>query len=758
MTRAADALKQESGPAKAPVAPLSSAATLGDAVTSGNAATPSYVGRQLCSSCHTREHESWQGSHHDSALQEASTATVLGNFNGVRFAHSGESLEFKSPKGVPTVNVVQQGQPPRSYPVKYTFGIEPLQQYLLEMGDGRLQPLAVAWDTRPQAQGGKRWFHLQGKELVPPGDPLHWQGPQYNWNFMCADCHSTGVERGFDKTTERYATTFAEQDVSCESCHGPGSAHVAWAQNTQKQAWDSDHNHGLIRSLSRPKARRWVLREGARIASLEGSRPNDNELQTCAPCHSRRSDLGVGKGSTFYDRYRLSLLEEQLYFPDGQIKDEVFEIGSFLQSKMHAQGVTCSDCHEPHSQELRRPGNALCATCHRAEAYDSPQHHFHSIGSEAALCTSCHMPATIYMVVDPRRDHAMKVPHPGLSQKIGAPDPCTSCHVNKTQKWAHEEIVRRYPAHSDGGTADLALWLARAGQPGAAQALHALIRVGSAPVILRATALEELAAFPGPAFEELVRASARAPDPLLRRAAATAARGLEQREGAQLVLSLLDDPVRSVRIEAVGALLDYSPQFLSSLPQSEERVVRALAEYKASREASADRAEALCDLATLAAWSGKSEEAERLLDVALKRDPTFSPAYLNRADFYRARGENERALQALEVGLKRAADPAVLQHSKGLTLVRLGRHREGLAALRIAFETSPDRSRFGYVYAIALFDLGDKAKAISVLESIVTKRPGDAPVLQILVAYLQQLGEVARAEEYARKLKELLAH
>lgn len=712
------------------------------------------MGRQVCAGCHAREQDLWRGSQHDRALQVSSKETARGDFHSARFTHSGEHFEFTLQGDTPTVQVSAQGQAPRTFPVRYTFGVEPLQQYLIDIGGGHLQALAVAWDTRQSAQGGQRWFHLQDKELVPPGDPLHWQGPQYNWNSMCADCHSTGVVRGYDATAQTYATTFAEEDVSCESCHGPGSGHVAWAeQHAKGQPSSSGDNLGLAQALPHSQARRWVLREGARIASLEGSSPSDAELETCAPCHSRRSDLGPGAGSTFYDRYRLSLLSERLYFADGQIKDEVFEIGSFLQSTMHARGVTCSDCHEPHTQKLRRAGNDLCSSCHRAESYDTPQHHFHAAGTQGALCTSCHMPVTTYMVVDPRRDHALKIPRPGVSERTGAPDPCTSCHVGKTQKWAQAEISQRYPRHAEGGTAALALWLARTGQPGAQPALRAVVQDGNKPAILRASALEELADFPGPALQALAVASAQSPEPLLRRTAAGAARSLPDTEGLQVVLRLLQDPVRSVRQEAAETLMEFPPDMVWSVPGANEAVTHGLAEYEASLRFSADRAESLTDLAALARWNNQSEEAQKLLQVALQRDPTFSPAHLNLADLYRARGDDEGALRVLDAGLKRAADSAVLQHSRGLTLVRLGRQAEGLAALRVAFEASPERPRFGYVYAVALFDLGNKPDAIRVLEGIAKNRPGDVPTLQALIAYLQQMGETTRAEAYAHQLQ-----
>ena len=315
--------------------------------------------------CHEAENRAWSGSHHDRAMEEPTPESVKGDFSGARVTHSGEVVELSKVGERYVAIVTRKGESARTLPIKYTFGIEPLQQYLVNVGQGRLQALTVAWDARPKAAGGQRWFHLHADEKVAKGSRLHWEGPAYNWNSMCADCHSTGVEQNYRRATDSYETKYAEIDVSCEACHGKGSRHVAWAEASPKER-ELDSERGFLASIVRPKERRWEFSGTATIASLHGAMPNTRELDACGPCHSRRSDLGPGDGERPSDRYRLALLEDRLYFADGQILEEDFELGSFLQSKMHARGVVCSDCHEPHSLKLRAEGNALCASCHRA--------------------------------------------------------------------------------------------------------------------------------------------------------------------------------------------------------------------------------------------------------------------------------------------------------------------------------------------------------------------------------------------------------
>lgn len=711
-----------------------------------------YAGRTTCLKCHEAENRAWSGSHHDRAMEEPTPETVKGDFSGARVTHSGEVVELSKDGERYVAVVTPKGESARTLPIKYTFGVEPLQQYLVDVGQGRLQALAVAWDTRPKAAGGQRWFHLHADEKVAKGSRLHWEGAAYNWNSMCADCHSTGVEQNYRRATDSYDTKYAEIDVSCEACHGKGSRHVAWAEASPKER-EMSSDRGFSTSIVRSKERRWEFAGSATIASLHGALPNTRELDACGPCHSRRSDLGPGDGEQPSDRYRLALLEDRLYFADGQIRDEDFELGSFLQSKMHARGVVCSDCHEPHSLSLRAQGNALCTNCHLASHYDAPAHHFHAAGTPAAQCVSCHMPATTYMRIDPRRDHRFGVPRPGLSAKLGAPDVCTGCHAGKKADWADAEIAKRRPGTLAPHPFGEALFLARSGQPGATKALLDLIRAPAIPPIVRATALDELANTSSRELPGILGVAARDPDALVRRTAAVASRSLPPAERWPLVGPLLGDAIRSVRIDAAGALLDAPVN--STNANSAAPLKRALAEYVAAREYSADHAEGLVDLAELALRAGNHTEAEGLLRAAIRKEPSFSAAHLNLADFYRERGDEVRARETLTAGLERASDRPMLEHALGLALVRSKQPKEALERFRAAYEADPSRTRLGYVYAVALFDTGKQARAVEVLEKMLARRPADTMILSALVEYSQKLGRSDAAERHARTLRTL---
>ena len=411
---------------------LAGLAMLESAIAANVAGAAQYVGLAECTSCHAEQASRWSGSHHDLAMQSVSEQTVLGDFNDASLTHFGVTSSFFKKDGKFLVHTEGPGGELRDYEIKYTFGVEPLQQYLVEFPGGRLQALSLAWDTRSQAQGGQRWFHLYPDERITADDELHWTKPSQNWNSMCAECHSTNLQKNYDPVSETFSTTWSEIDISCEACHGPGSDHVAWAK--REPGWENlQAGKGLVLSFDERLGVSWKINPQTGTAVRSEVRGGDREIEMCARCHSRRSPITADyeHGKPLLDHYLPRLLEEGMYFADGQIDDEVYVYGSFLQSKMYSAGVTCSDCHDPHNLQLRLPANGVCLQCHQAERYDQPAHHFHKSGSEGASCAECHMPPRTYMVVDPRHDHSMRIPRPDLSVTLGTPNACNNCHRDK---------------------------------------------------------------------------------------------------------------------------------------------------------------------------------------------------------------------------------------------------------------------------------------------------------------------------------------
>jgi len=721
---------------------------------------PTYVGAARCDGCHEREAALWRGSHHDRAMERATAATVRGDFRDARFTKDGLTTTFFRRGDQFMVRTDGPDGELHDYRVAYTFGIEPLQQLLLELPGGRLQAFTVAWDTRPAAQGGQRWFDLHPGEKIDHADVLHWTGPAQNWNHMCADCHSTHVQKNYDAQIERFSTTWSDLDVACEACHGPGSRHVGWAEQAKASGGTpapdgGARDRGLAFPLRDESGGGWAFAPGAPIAHRTKPPSSDAQLETCGRCHSRRAQVwsDVRAGEPLAASYRVSLLEPDLYQADGQVQDEVYEYGSFLQSKMHAAGVRCADCHDPHSLRPRAPGNALCTQCHAVATFDVAAHHFHESGSKGAQCVSCHMPERVYMVIDGRRDHSFRVPRPDLSEKLGTTNACNDCHAKESARWASAAIDRRLGgARTRTASFAEALHAGRTSQRQAGELLARVARDPALPPIARATAVEMLAAHLSPTTLPALRETLRDPDPLVRRAAARASASAPPDQRAALAAPLLRDPVRTVRLEALDGLLDAPPATLSSEQSAD--LARVVAEYRASQLQNADRADAQVNVATLDARLGDAAAARAAFATAIRLQPSFAPAYVNLADLERASGDERAAEAALRRGLAAAPNVAQLHHALGLSLVREKRGREALAELAKASDLAPADARYAYVYAVALHDGGEPARAIAVLERAQERSPGARDVLAALVQYAAEAGDRTAALRWATALRD----
>ncbi len=728
-------------------------------------AKPTFLGLESCVDCHDAETRAWRGSHHDLAMQPATEQAVIADFDDASFEYAGITSTFSRRGDEFWVRTDGPDGELTDFRIAYTFGIFPLQQFLIEFAGGRLQALNVCWDARPREEGGQRWFHLYPEDgeagIVDHTDVLHWTGIYQNWNFMCAECHSTNVERGYDVATDSYDTTFSEIDVSCEACHGPGSNHVVWAQAKEEaeqagREYQGDANLGLVVRLKDPNPGEWVFRGQKPTAAREVMRATRTQIESCGRCHARRGTTqdDYHHGHLLADEYRVSLLTPELYYADGHILEEVYVYGSFLQSKMYSFGVVCSDCHEVHSLRFETPGNAVCAKCHRAEAFDTREHHFHDPAREGASCAGCHMPPRTYMGVDSRNDHSFRVPRPDLSLAIGTPNACSYCHADKGFEWAAAQVDEWYPGGRQGSRHwGEAIHAGRERLPGAERMLLQVANDKAVPGIARATALATLPGNSTASALPSIESALADPDPLVRQGAIAASGALDPALRSRLLTPLLSDGVRSVRLEATQALATLPPDALSA--ETRKALVPALAEHRASLMASADRPESWLNLGVIEATRGELDQAESAYRKAIQIEPRIPMAYLNLADLYRQRGDDTAAIEILRRGQSQVAESADLHYAIGLALVRQKRYEEALAELQTAVELTEDAPEYAYVYAVALHSTGSSDEALVVLESALERWPADRTLLTGLLTISLETGERERAVRAAGLLEEL---
>ena len=720
-----------------------------------------YVGAEVCAECHQTQAEHWKKSHHALAMQKATPATVLGDFSGVSVDNFGVVSTFSRVGDKFMVRTDGPDGTLHDYEITHTFGIDPLQQYLIAFPDGRYQMLGLAWDTRPKEKGGQRWFHLYPDEKPQPGSLLHWTGRDQTWNYMCADCHTTDLKKNFNLSANTYATTWASLGVTCEACHGAGSRHVAWAKTSSspapanKSGLSNKVRMGLEAWLKATDSGRWEMNPATGTARRTEPLVSA-QLDTCAPCHSRRKLLatGLAPDARFLDVALPGLLEPTLYHADGQIDGEVFEYDSFLQSAMHKAGVVCSNCHEPHAAKLRAEGNSLCAQCHLPEKFDANAHHKHSPGSAGAQCVNCHMPTKTYMVVHDRRDHSMRVPRPDLSVSIGTPNACNQCHTDRSAEWAAKAVENWYPnGRQTRPHYGSALHAGRIGTVDAERQLNELILDKSEPAIARASGLLLLARYASKASEPAIKAAIADPDPLVRMAVPRALPTSAPRSIIEAILPLLGDPVRVVRIEAARALSGIDPQTMT--PEQRGAFTIAYQELISAEMIDADRPEAHLNIGLLRTRRQQLNEAEAEYRTALRLDPKFVPAMANLADLDRGRGMDTEGAELLRAAIALEPNNADIKHSLGLLLVRQRNYAEALPLLHEATTLAPNNARYAYVYAIALNSTGSAAEATALLERTHKQHPTDRDILATLITIERDSGDFAAALTYAQELAAL---
>jgi predicted CXXCH cytochrome family protein len=718
-----------------------------------NKAAITYAGTEKCQSCHAKEYNSYTGSDHFHAMDSALPRSVKGNFSNSFFVYDRDTSFFYQSDGRYYVRTRDSLGRRTEFMVSYTFGWKPLQQYLVRFEDGRIQALPFCWDTRTKEQGGQRWFHIYGKEKILPGDELFWTGTNQNWNNMCADCHTTNYFKNFDVTDNSFHSTWSESKVSCESCHGPASGHIAWSEKKDM----SDSLKGFAINLSGKKTN-WKFNTGKGIAYPDEIVENTTLIETCARCHARASRISDNyyHGQSFLQTHIPSVIDTANYYIDGQIKAEDYEYGSFLQSRMYAMGVTCINCHDAHSMQLKAPGNAVCASCHAPEKFDVEAHTFHQANSKGSQCVSCHMPTTTYMGIDDRLDHSIRIPRPDLSLALGTPNACNRCHKNETVSWAAKYFSQWYghklPANNTYG--QLMHTLSKSSVESEA-AFYSLLSSNTYPAIIKATALEQYSQFASPRNSELVKSYLQSNDPNLRLNALHAVSGLPAELILSLVIPLLNDPVLTVRTEAMNAL---APLYAQLDGLNKQRFDQVLNEYLGIQRNICDRPEGFLNQGIVLTATGGVGEAEQLYLQGLKRFPKFIPLYANTADLYRSLGNETRSKEYLQAGLLLQPGNAMLHYSLGLWYVRSKDNKTAMRELQKAIQLNPSDASFVYAYAIGLYTKGDSQQAIHMMQAFLSKYGNNPLIINGLLSLYQDMKQTDKVDYYTELRKQVYGY
>ena len=650
-----------------------------------------YVGEAACISCHEKEYNDWQGSHHDWAMKLPNDTTVLGDFNNVNFSADGDSYLFHKDDSLFYVTSFDGVGNKQEYQIAYTVGVTPLQQYLIKFPDGKYQTLRATWDTEK-----KVWFNQYAGEEIPHGDWLHWTEGGQRWNTMCAECHSTNLEKKYSLANDAFSTSYDVINVSCESCHGAGGAHMNWAATAEPLG-------------------------DAQIKSLGWERVE--QFNQCAGCHARRVKLTeVMKTDVAFDnQFRLQTINDEFYHPDGQIKEEDYVFGSFVQSKMFHKDVKCSNCHNVHSMELVYQGNLLCMQCHKV-SYDTREHHFHEMETKGAQCIECHMTGGIYMGNDFRRDHSFRIPRPDQSAEYGTPNACNGCHDDKSNQWSADWIKKWYGDERADHFSDYLLKAShRPYEDQTRKQILQFINKMDYPAIARATALEY---YPLVGDEEdyAMLVSAMEDSSALVRANALSkfqVFTLDQR--ASVAVKHNTDTMLVVRIAAAQLIVELDLSQLS--PVERGYAIKAREELEAMLRSNADFPLGRLQLGDYYYRQNNPGRAIREYEMALKMDSLLTPVYTNLATAYSIAGDNTKALATLEQLIMLEPEFGRAYYLKGLLNYELGNENIAITDMERSIQLDPLNFRAFYNLANLYFTSGELGKAERSMRSGMALQP-----------------------------------
>ena len=679
----------------------------------------------LCGDCHQEQLHQWLASDHSNAMAVASESTVLGDFKDTTFYHFNQKATFYKEGKKFIVEFQEDKTEPRVYEVSYVFGHFPLQEYLIKTEQGKMQVFPFAWDSRDKSNGGQRWYPIYPNEEVARQDRLHWLQPLQNWNGMCADCHSSGLKRNYDREKDTFNTVWNEINVSCQSCHG----HV-----------DDNHyagnrsSHTALAECEQQDIGNWLLGKDKKIATWEGPKRDNSFMERCFACHSLRTPLtdGITPSEPFLSQFKPALLTTPQYHVDGQIQDEVYVYGSFLQSKMFKAGVNCNDCHNPHTLKVKVEGNGLCLQCHKASEYDEVKHHHHEPDSQGSQCVNCHMSTNTYMGVDKRRDHSFNVPVPHLTKKFGTPNACNSCHDDKGPQWAQANIENWHGSSAPSHPAKMQYMLLLSGGTLTLNSHLSLTKNKALPDIKRATVVSLLPASVQTLTYKYAKMLTNDESPLVRLAFADISFLVDKHRRIQLLKTLLADEYKAIRVTAAeqliasGELALISPNVLDEL-------------YEASRQ-NLWRGEGNLNASLIQANQGNFEKAKDFLEAGISRDPFFEPNYINLAYLYRSLGNSALEAVALAKGLNANQHSPLMHYAEGMRLIRSEDLNTAITHLSIANDIEPSNSNYLYILSLALDKAGKTKRAIELLKAQSPSMGGRYELLQLGLALSHKMG------------------
>lgn len=413
-----------------------------------------FVGSERCVECHATQVAAWRGSTHAAAGGAPGAVRLIAPFDGTPIRFSDAEVIPRSAGGRVTFTVRRSGMDDRVFTVDAVVGGGHMegggtQGFVAHYPDGtyRFLPFdfsrhGASWFCNTIARGNRGWVPITTALSItdcvdwPPARVLG-EEPRFS---NCQSCHGSQILLALDTAAHAYRTRFRSLDVNCEACHGPARKHLALVRDTAAAA-RGDVGMAPLATLGK-----------------------DASLGTCWRCHALKDQLRPGfLPGLPLERYystRLPQLGDAAHFPDGRVRTFGYQEGHLFADCYLNGGLTCTNCHDPHSQGYRDvTGQALagriddrqCTACHASKADSASTHTRHRAGSPGSACVSCHMPylqqpelgqAVRYA----RSDHSIPIPRPAFDAALGITSACRGCHTDRAEAVLDQQVKAWYGA------------------------------------------------------------------------------------------------------------------------------------------------------------------------------------------------------------------------------------------------------------------------------------------------------------------------
>ncbi|WP_027183694.1 tetratricopeptide repeat protein [Desulfovibrio inopinatus] len=679
-----------------------------------------YTSSAGCRRCHEKFYQLWSTSFHGQSMQpynDTLGASVLTpQSEAIRIRDAAYRMHIGNGEGF--LEEITEGTT-TTYRISQVIGGKNVFYFLTPLEGGRLQTMPLAYDVRK-----KEWFDMAGSSvrhfMGSESQPINWKEWPYTFNTGCYGCHVSQLSTNYNPETGTYSTTWTEPGINCETCHGPGEEHVKICDAAPKDQPPKDMK--LIR--------------GGR--SFTHAQQND----TCAVCHAKTVPLTTSftPGDRYFDHYDLIGYESSDFYPDGRDLGENYTLTSWSRSPCVLSGqLDCMHCHTSSGRyRFADPAkaNAACSPCHAERVADASSHTHHPEGSPGNRCISCHMPMTDFARMR-RSDHSMLPPTPVTTIAFGSPNACNICHTDKTAAWADKQ-VRQW--HSNGYQAPVlkqAQWVdaARRNDWSDLPAMLTSLEDSRADDIYTASMIRLLRNCPDSSKWESILVAAQSPSPLVRAATAEALSDLPSKEAFAVLISLVEDDYRLVRIQAASSLSGIPRQVIDT--QHLAALDRATKEYVGFLKTRPDLWTSQYNLGNYALGQGDSEKAIACFEKARQLDPAAVPPLVNLAIAASQKGDTSTAETALRDALRLAPDDALAHFNLALLLAEQSDASNSEKHLRAALKTDPTMAEANYNLAI-LTSRHNLQEALILSAKALELRPGDPRYASLHAHFLYQ--------------------